>query len=635
MPILNYKDLDSAPGINTGGVTGSQRRTMRGMAYQIKPSILDNPSTFRRLKAGNTDRENFGEFIAASIARSLFETTTGPKADGFEGAPEVFLVYDDEGQSSTSQEKRILVASKYFVGDERSPGEKPPSVRTLDEYIKEQSKLDIEGKNHARFVSTLPDPEKREFDLRGDDEVKTNLRRGIARGIALSALLGDHDFNPSNFIVVTKTTIDPVTGASIKKDHIQRIDFGHAFNDLLNAPEEFGGKVQNTQNPILDFLNRKYIAGSRGLMGGDHSKLWRDYPGMIPTQELADEFKALAESTGLKAGVRKAYNEFIQLLTQLEMANDTEGIEHLKKSLNAISLNLTGINIDAQLSPRETLITAFENIYTFTQKTQRRMKEVANLMQLQVNIDKMIEELKENKTPSPELMTAIRKAYNELSGTPGAPGIKLKDGIGIEWIKTDVNEQNGFVGNLDEYIKYRGEQLGYVNKKQLQRDQTGIDQSVSIEQVEKIHRELSEEYGRLCRGDKNASRQDRANLILGAMGQLKIMTNQAKTENKPISFKMLYDELDLLEKNLRNYDTHFNIFRKRFQISITKTHKTTLAIMSTLTKDVTETQQALSNRSAPKPVKPSSPIEKQKEMQNTVQPESNPVSHPVTPKRIR
>ncbi|MCX7114923.1 MAG: hypothetical protein NTW08_03295 [Gammaproteobacteria bacterium] len=47
---------------------------------------------------------------------------------------------------------------------------------------------------------------------------------------------------------------------------VARIDFGHAFSDLLRGPKKIGG-VQRDANYIIDFFNREKIAGGK-------SKLW-------------------------------------------------------------------------------------------------------------------------------------------------------------------------------------------------------------------------------------------------------------------------------------------------------------------------------------------------------------------------
>ena len=424
MPI-DYNKFDLTTATDSGGVTGSKRVKMDGENYQLKPSIKDNVFK-RRAKANWTDRENYGEVISSKIARGILIT------DSFEAAPNVSLVYD-------KVRKRTPVASKYLEGDK---------VRTLDVFIQEKTGIKLEGKKHIKFVDGSKkergaNPEKREYDISGDEN--TALRKDIAKGIAGSIITGDHDINPGNFVVVTKDG----------QDRTARIDFGHAFNDLLNTSKAFGGTVRNKDNQVLDFLNRENLAG---LKFGAQSKVWRDYPGMIPTQEMADAFKEVSQSTGLNRGVAEGAKEFTVLLDAMKRNGDDKGIAHLKKSLNAISSNITGQELDPKLTPEDTIKLAFDNIEKFSKDNQEKMASVGKLIQLQVNIDKIIEGKKEGVEPSKEQINQIKMAYAELEKSPG---IGQKSG-GLEWVKTDAKKA-AHKGDLESYIMKRGKRLG-LNK---------------------------------------------------------------------------------------------------------------------------------------------------------------------------
>ena len=429
MPI-EYNKFDVENAVSVGGVTGSKRVKMGGKNYQLKPSIKDN-SFMRRVKAGGTDRENYGEVISAKMARRVLIV------DDFEAVPDVSLVYD-------KNKKRTPVASKYLEGDK---------VRTLDAFIQEKSGIVLTGKKHIRFVDGSKkkggvNPKKREYDISGEGNAA--LRKDIARGITGSIVTGDHDINPGNFVVVTKAG----------KDRVARIDFGHAFNDLLNAPKFFGGKVRNKNNQVLDFINREKLAGFGYNKIGSQSKLWRDYPGMIPTQEMADALKEVSQSMGLKQGVKDAKAEFSELLHVMEANNDKKGVKHLKESLNAISSNVSGFKLDPKLTAEQTIAAAFFNIERFSQQSQNQMKDVAKLMQMQVEIDKVIEGKKKGIEPSKEQMDQIKATYAELGNSKG---IAQKNGK-LEWVKTDV-KKHAHKGNLESYIKQRGKQLGLNKEK--------------------------------------------------------------------------------------------------------------------------------------------------------------------------
>jgi hypothetical protein len=421
MPI-DYSKFDVKSAVHTGGVTGSKRVTMLGKPYQLKPSIKDN-NFIRRFKAGGTDRENYGEVIAAKIARSILMN------EDFEAAPDVMLVYDKE-------RKKTPIASKYLEGDK---------VRNLDEFIQEKGQITLIGKKHARFIDGSKKTggiglKEREYDIGGEEN--TDLRKDISRGIVGSIIIGDHDINPGNFIVVTKDG----------KDRVARIDFGHAFNDLLNAPKFFGGQVRNKDNRVLDFFNRENIAGL--TKSNSQSKLWRDYPGMIPTQEMVDALKEVSQSTKLQQGIENTKKEFDELLSEMGSSNDENGMKHLKKSLNAISSNI-GFKLDPKLTPEKTIEAALSNMATFAKQNQKQMQDVSKLMQMQVDVDKIIDGKKNGKQPTKEQIDQIKLTYDELRN---AQGIAQKNGK-LEWIKTSA-EKPAHKGGIESYIKQRGEELG-------------------------------------------------------------------------------------------------------------------------------------------------------------------------------
>lgn len=217
----------------------------------------------RQIKAGMLDRENFGEVIAAQIGRKLLDEQL---------VPDVFPVY------GTSKEG-VYVASKYL-------GSKKNLALTLDKFSKKIHEATLIGK-HIQVVVKKPRPDKGEVSF----YYAPQLKQDLCKAIVLSAVLGDHDVNPGNMMVFK---ID-------NKPRIARIDFGHAFNDLLKCSRINGGKIRDKENPILDFFNRTEVGGVLGAP----SKLWRDYPDLIPCKEMADALRAISENfdTKFKDGV--------------------------------------------------------------------------------------------------------------------------------------------------------------------------------------------------------------------------------------------------------------------------------------------------------------------------------------------
>ncbi|QEY51616.1 hypothetical protein [Legionella longbeachae] len=318
------ESFDFSSSTSTGGVTGSTRVTQKKtdtneetIYFQLKPSILDN-KFMRRVKANHTDRENFGEFIASCIGQSISESIGKNNV-----IPKVYLVYDTE-------RKRALVASKYLRGNAGH------AAVTLDGYIKAKNDLPPE-KSHATFTEG---DQAQGGNIGLDVPYMSPLKDTLIDAIVLSAILGDHDINPGNMVVLTNIEDGQ------EKIYVARIDLGHAFNDLLNAPAVMGGTVLNPKHPVIDFINREKIAG----VNGSPSKLWRDYPGVCTPKEMA-LFASRLEQIGnthidaIEEGAENAQIAFKQLIADMKANKDFEGVQHVLKSLVEIHNNISAEKI--------------------------------------------------------------------------------------------------------------------------------------------------------------------------------------------------------------------------------------------------------------------------------------------------
>ena len=438
-----YMDANGfSAGEDVGGVTGSKRVEKDGKIYQLKSSILE-ASFKRKFLAERKDHQNFGEVIAAKIGAAIMDKAGEPKL-----IPDLSLVYDEK-------KKRCLVASEYLSNVDKGTLDdyavKSAGVKKKKTFLSnvkyniaklfgKEDDVKIKYEKHIDKVTTSSNPEKREFSMSKDEN--KSLRQDLANAIAISALTGDHDINPGNMI-------------AIKGGRLARIDFGHAFNDLLNHSKVFGGEVRNEGNQILDFINRTEVSGGS-------SKLWRDYD-IMPSQELANAFKEMStKSAGLKKGVDDAKESFKQLVTDLQ--KDPEGnkevIKHITDSLLHINKSVKGEQIDNTKGPNEVIDKVFENIHKFSQENQDRMGDVGKLMQMQVNIDKLIENKRNGQPLDKDLSLAVKVQYEELCKEKAKGIHQGKDGI--EWCKLD-KKTKPHIGDLDSYIDHRTKQQG-LNK---------------------------------------------------------------------------------------------------------------------------------------------------------------------------
>jgi hypothetical protein len=440
---LNYADFDPNSAQNVGGVSGGQAikygRLEDGepddrRRYQVKNSETKAPTTLRNILKNSDDVVNFGEFIASRVSRAIVGTQDA------ELIPKVYLVHKD------SKDPEILVASRYLNN----------TVGTIDQYAKSWEKVAFSSK-HVKVTANSSSEKKLSL------ENKALLRSDLAKAIALSALSGDHDINPGNMMVVLDKNLD--------KTRIARIDFGHAFNELLNHISMGGGRVKNKENRILDFFNRELVSGCETIKStgvGGASKLWKNYEGLIPSQEFADALKEISDSKNIEEGLNAAKSNFIALVADLSENNEKnkELIGHITKSLvginNSESMGVEKINetIFNTTSPQEIISKVFDNLSIFYQENQKQMADVAKLMQAQVNIDQIINDAKDNKLPNSELINAIKSQYKDLELAQGIGiGVNTTGDAKINWIKSDASIE-ALTGTLDEYIKTRSQKLG-------------------------------------------------------------------------------------------------------------------------------------------------------------------------------
>ncbi len=330
-------DLDTA--VFAGGETGSVRvQDEQGNSYQYKPAIQDN-SLIRKIKSGYADSENFGELLAARIAKSFDHSEDNPRV------PSVLFV-------TSVDSPRVAITSRYLTGGDGA------TVQSLDDYLGKPRE-----KSHIKLISGHSNPKKGYYNIDKDPSLKVEL----ARAIALSALVGDHDVNPGNMIVIKELD---------GKIRLGRIDYGHAFNDLLRF-SRFGGHAVHKNN-IIDFFNRSSVNGLNSK-----SKLWRDYPGLTPSKEMVNALKVIGHETNAIGKIRTSINEVRREVDQL-IADPNLDKDHIIYSFQRIAQHVSGEKIDDGLSDSKKLDIIFEKIEKYTHKNQQQMAYAAKVMHLQV-----------------------------------------------------------------------------------------------------------------------------------------------------------------------------------------------------------------------------------------------------------
>ncbi|MCX7114932.1 MAG: hypothetical protein NTW08_03340 [Gammaproteobacteria bacterium] len=442
---------DFGAGKAGGGKTGSQecKELSTDVTHQLKLPISE-AGMVRKMKAWRSDHENFGEFIAARALQHML-----PPGQ----IPNLFLLDMEDGQG-------IGVASEYLqetncvtLDDYLDPGRKRP-VRKI-----EDDKTEYE---HVKLINGSPTKEH-EAQYHDLNKLPPHIRKQLAEAIAVSAIIGDHDINPGNMLVIKDDD-----GAPIR---LARIDFGHAFEDLLRGPNS-GGVVHD--NRMIDFFNRKFLASINPR--GEPSKLWRDYLGLIPSQEVVTAMNELVihkDTNAIHTAIDEVKNTFKAMfddrLRHINEANPNDKDKqiaefqvfkaHVMKSLINIignSSTLASLFISKPRNPYPLAIdpndsTALDEIFNaielYIQWSLEDMEKAARLMQIQVDIDSALQ--LENQQTQAERLALIKEDYegklkNNLLPTPQC------------WVKTAPNS-NPISGTFDTYVTDRRKTINVHN----------------------------------------------------------------------------------------------------------------------------------------------------------------------------
>ncbi|MEZ0386991.1 MAG: hypothetical protein ACAI34_07995 [Verrucomicrobium sp.] len=395
----------------SGGATGSGQAQFGRHLYQVKGSV-EHSEWKRKFKSGEMNHENYGEVIASNISRAMVSDKNH--------VPDVALRHD-QGKSEA------MVTSRYLQG----------GLGTLTEvYVKNVGPLPQGQGKHAKIHLDSDKPS-------GDGVMRLGATSShdIRRNIALSALMGDHDVNTGNMIMLAD-------------GHVGRIDFGHAFNELIcgvrGVDKHFGKTgVEHESNRILDFFNRPEVGGFKKK--DREPKLWRDYTGVGPSYDMASALREVAATDAAKAsaGVDQAKSQFTELVNSLKDSEDPGDKALLKDVMKSLKQMATNVGKPTSSdNPTEVLNHVFASLEGFIMEGQTQMMEVADLCELQAQIDDFAR-MSEPGEPIPQ---AIQDKFNELRQDGST--VRTRDGNGLTWMKTS-SLHAPFKGDLTTYIATR------------------------------------------------------------------------------------------------------------------------------------------------------------------------------------
>lgn len=406
--VLQFLDKDS---VSSGGATGSGTKRVGAQGYQEKGGFETKDSVLSKIKMGFSNAENYAELVASNIAQMML-----PEADrGL--SPDVVMRHNPVTHET-------FITSKWLEGGQGD----------LNDIYRDRAGL-------------LPGSSRRIVVMLGSDAPSGNgvlnlsgpLADDMMRLIMTRAILGDHDANVGNFVIV-KTDDGTLRGAGI--------DYGHALNDLISGTFAgmVGGGVKFEGNRILDFFNRETV--SHLLPSKQQSKLWRDFDGIAPSETMAKAMRdtAAASLDGL-AGVGQGKQQFDDILEELR-ADEGPGAEarirDFDKSLRLIAVN---IGMEKPTGTTEQVIEqVFAGIAQFIRDGGDQMNNVADLTSFQAKVNTFVA----GSEDGAQIPADLRQAFETMHDKPGI-GSGKGDGV-ITWMKQS-RDTPAFSGTLDAYVQ--------------------------------------------------------------------------------------------------------------------------------------------------------------------------------------
>ena len=474
--VRSFDIFRADPTDDTAGKSPSKRMLLDNEKNQVETHQVKQSNSsklLRRLFGYDPDPSDIvGEYIATAIAREYLN----PGNNDVELAPNAQLI-------KKTGAKDPLMASKYM--NQGKEGVQTFSLRNAFEHKRKQLReggQDLEKDNHRKYKLDSGDPlDSGDQAITGDpnilnfkdkiinsdgDQIASGLdKKSLYNALALSMAVGDHDFNPGNFMIVAQGPDEPAK--------VGRIDFGHAFNDLIknwsgnHSPQYVNGRG----NRILDTLNRSRI-------NGDSSKLHRAFMGAVPDTAFAAALESLSDSdkeeqlSNALQDAKAGLLAFVKKDDPNQSQDDPEKVEVMKKSLVTLSRRMRRMSGgDVSINPPDNLDTivndTIDKIEGFVKKSASDAREVAGLIRVQALVDEYIQGKSDRS--SDDIIEEIAALYKDsgnklLQDAKGRNRFEIKwDERKIEWVKSDLDKKP-FKGTINEYITDREKKLQAAGK---------------------------------------------------------------------------------------------------------------------------------------------------------------------------
>lgn len=419
-------------GSATGGKTESyQAKDKDGVLHQIKFSQVRQ--AVRRISGYQTDRSDIlGEYIGSAIAEPVFNT------GDTELTPKVSLLIGGDNE--------LCLASKYLNADKQGM-----VVMTIDDLLEKTGGKKEKGSGHAQIDFTLTEQKTGSTTISPDvnytyqDKNKNNIsivvpKKDLVDVVVNSMILGDHDINPGNIMVIhDKKTEESRAG---------RIDFGHAINNLIKNWFGVGAdqtpRIPKDRGCILDALNRTDVNGVN-----KPTKFRRDYKGVLFDDVFIEKMQnANAQEARFIEGVNQAVAELAKIAEATK--GDKALQDDLKKSIASLAAKSGNpIQLWKNMSVEMVIANFQVSLTDFVMNNVAETVSVGNVLKVQKEIDAF---LKGDSEVDFKKIQAIYEADKKY-----LIGKNFNDKV--EWVRPDGDEKL-VKGSLKEYIEHRAKSLG-------------------------------------------------------------------------------------------------------------------------------------------------------------------------------
>lgn len=442
MAILSFKDHFSNPKDEKKSKGFSGSKTLKSPSsdkwYQLKYSTKHKKKLFDKAKArlkgrgligGSLDHENIAELVIGDAANAMKSVLKGSTDIA---SPEIDFVGIDKSEEKSKREG-IKIASEFI-----------PEFRDLAGVFKKSSNL-LKKNEEVRYLkvnfnSNQNQVTKKKKNKKGEilcsvtlgaKALDEKVQKGISDGVAMNAIFGNGDINAGgNMGVQVDKSGKPVNAAIL--------DFGHGFNNLIQGPSRYGGGIAG-DNGLLDYLNRDKVLK---FPSGSPSKLWRDFEGLVPSEMFVESLKKVSSPEAQKA-MQEGIKSSKEKLQNLKKEYESQGVslDMLEKSL--VRLNRNSGNPKVKYNNIDELIDkTASSLENFASKRMEEAKEVAKVMEIQLQIDSHIEQ-------GWEIPKEVSQAYDKLN--------KNSEGK-VAWVKPNAKEP-AKVADLAEYVEQKRAEL--------------------------------------------------------------------------------------------------------------------------------------------------------------------------------